>query len=246
MLKEKPKRNQSIVGVRSVLLCAASSSSGLLLAPLSAPLGTIPGRSWRHLGQVLDLSWTILGLSWAILGLSLAILGLSWAILALSWTCLGLFWACLGPSWAYFGRSWPCLGPVWSHLGALLGHLGAILSPLGQDPENDPQKYEKTVPGLNDFGDHFGVILGSFSGPFLGSLFEPFLDHFWGHFGGHFGARSAQEGGKMSPRGPARASNTKKAAFSKTSKNLQFFKVFGVQRPRKRASGDSRRLQRGT
>ena len=198
----------------------------LLLAPLSAPLETIPGRSWRHLGQVLDLSWTILGLSWAILGLSLAILGLSWAILALSWTCLGLFWACLGPSWAYLGRSWPCLGPVWSHLGALLGHLGAILSPLGQDPENDPQKYEKRVPGFNDFWDNFRVILGSFSGPFLGSLFEPFLDHFWGHFGGHFGARSAQEGGKMSPRGPARASNTKKVAFSKTLKNLQFFLGF--------------------
>ena len=170
VLKEKPKRNQSIVGVRSVLLCAASSSSGLLLAPLSAPLGTIPGRSWRHLGQVLDLSWTILGLSWPNLGLSLAILGLSWAILALSWTCLGLFWACLGPSWAYLGRSWPCLGPVWSHLGALVGHPGAILSPLGPKPENDPQKYEKRVPGLNDFGDHFGAILGSFSGPFFPTL----------------------------------------------------------------------------
>jgi hypothetical protein len=177
--------------------------------------------------------------------MSLAILGLSRAIIALFWTCLGLFWACLGPSWAYLGRSWPCLGPVWSHLGALLGHLGAILSPLGQDPENDPQKYEKTVPETNDFGDHFRVILESSSGPFLSSLFEMFLDHFWGHFGGHFGARSAQEGGKMRPRGPSRASNTKKAAFTKTLKNLQFFLVFGVQRPPKRASGDSRRLQRG-
>ena len=35
-------------------------SCSMLLAPLSAPLGTIPGRSWRHLGQVLDLSWTSL------------------------------------------------------------------------------------------------------------------------------------------------------------------------------------------
>ena len=141
---------------------------------LSAPLGTIPGRSWRHLGQVLDLSWTILGLSWAILGLSLAILGLSWAILALSWTCLGLFWACLGPSWAYLGRSWPCLGPVWSHLGALVGHPGAILSPLGQDPENDPQKYEKRVPGLNDFR----TILRSIWGPFRVPFWVHFLNRF--------------------------------------------------------------------
>ena len=156
----------------------------LLLAPLSAPLETIPGRSWSHLEQVWDLSWTILGLSWPILGLSLAILGLSWAILALSWTCLGLFWACLGPSWAYLGGSWPCLGPVWSHLGALVGHPGAILSPLGQDPENDPEKYLKKVPEPNDFGDHFWVILGSFSGPLLGSLFEPF----WTTFGTILGA----------------------------------------------------------
>jgi hypothetical protein len=31
----------------------------------------------------------------------------------------------------------------------------------------------------------------------------------------------------MSPRGPARASNTKKVAFSKTLKNLQFFRFLG-------------------
>jgi len=164
----------------------------------------------------------------------------------LSWTCLGLCWASLKPSWAYLGRSWPCLGPVWSHLGAFVGHPGAILSPLGPKPENDPQKYEKRVPEINDFGDHFGVILGSFSGPFLGSLFEPFLDQFWAYFGGHFGTRSAQEGGKMSPRGPSRAPKTRKAAFAKTLKNHWFFKVFGVQKPPKRALGGPRRLQRGT
>ena len=156
----------------------------LLLAPLSAPLETIPGRSWRHLGQVLDLSWTILGLSCPILGLSLAILGLSWAILALSWTCLGLFWACLGPSWAYLGRSWPCLGPVWNHLGALLGHLGPILSPLGQDPEKDPQQYLKRILELNGFGDHFGVIFGI--------LAKRAQD----------GAMMAQKGSKMAPDRP--------------------------------------------
>ena len=96
-----------------------------------------------------------------------------------------------------------------------MGHLGAILSPLGQDPENDPQKYEKRVPGFNDFGDQFELILGSFSGPFLGALFEQFLDHFWSNFGGHFGARSAQEGGKMSPRGGSRASRSQKDPFQK-------------------------------
>ena len=96
----------------------------LLLAPLSAPLETVPGRSWSHLGQVLDLSWTILGLSWAILGLSLAIVGLSWAILALSWTCLGPFWACLGAALGY-----ECGQPTNSALVQGLGGVrGGLLS----------------------------------------------------------------------------------------------------------------------
>ena len=50
----------------------------------------------------------------------------------------------------------------------------------------------------------------------------------------------------MSPRGPSRASKTRKAAFPKPLKNHLFFKVFGVQRLPKRASGGPRRLQRGT
>ena len=50
----------------------------------------------------------------------------------------------------------------------------------------------------------------------------------------------------MSPRGPSRASKTKKAAFAKTLKNMQFLKVFGVQRPPKRALGGLRGLPRGT
>jgi hypothetical protein len=50
----------------------------------------------------------------------------------------------------------------------------------------------------------------------------------------------------MSPRGPLRASKTQKPAFAKTLKNLQFFKVFGVQRHPKRALGNPRRLPRGT
>ena len=77
-------------------------------------------------------------------------------------------------------------------------------------------------------------------------MFEHFLDHFWGHFGGHFGTRSAQEGAKMGPRGPSRAPKTQKVAFAKTLKNLQFFQVFGVQRPPKRALGGPRGLPRGT
>ena len=43
------------------------------------------------------------------------------------------------------------------------------------------------------------------------------------------GARSAKEGAKMGSREPLRASKTPKSAFAKTLKNLQFFKVFGVQ-----------------
>ena len=144
----------------SELLWAVSSAQAFACASF--------GSSRNYPGALLEQSWASLG----------PVLGLSWAISALSWTCLGPFWACLGPSWAYLGRSWPCLGPVWSHLGALVGHPGAILSPLGPKPENDPQKYEKRVPGINDFGDDFKVILGSFLGPFLGSLFEPFLDKF--------------------------------------------------------------------
>ena len=55
------------------------------------------------------------------------------------------------------------------------------------------------------------------------------LDNFWGHFGDHFGTRSAQEGAKMGPRGPLRASKTKTPAFAKTMKKHCFFNVFGVQ-----------------
>ena len=72
------------------------------------------------------------------------------------------------------------------------------------------------------------------------------MDHFGGHFGDRFGTRSAQKGIKMSPGGPLRASKTQKPAFAKTLKNLQFFKVFGVQRHPKRALGNPRRLPRGT
>ena len=73
-----------------------------------------------------------------------------------------------------------------------------------------------------------------------------FRTTFGAHVGAHFGTRSAQEGGKMSPRGPSRAPKSQKAAFSKTLKNFQFLKVFGVQRPPKRASRGPRRLSRGT
>ena len=61
-----------------------------------------------------------------------------------------------------------------------------------------------------------------------------------------FGTRSAQEGAKMSPREPSRASKSKKATFSKTLKNHWFFKVLGVQRLPKRALGGPRPLPRAT
>jgi hypothetical protein len=66
-------------------------------------------------------------------------------------------------------------------------------------------------------------------GSFFGPVFGPFLGHFGDNFGGNFWARSAQEGAQMSSREPLRASKTPKYAFAKTLKNLQFFKVFGVQ-----------------
>ena len=80
----------------------------------------------------------------------------------------------------------------------------------------------------------------------MGPVFEHFLDHFWGHVWTHFGTRSGQEGAKMWPRRPSKTPKTQKVAFAKTLKNLQFFKVFGVQEPPKRALGGPRRLPRGT
>ena len=50
----------------------------------------------------------------------------------------------------------------------------------------------------------------------------------------------------MGPRGPLRASETQKAAFANTLKNICFLKVFGVERLPKMSIRDSRRLPRGT
>ena len=110
-----------------------------------------------------------------------------------------------------------------------------------------------TVKRLRHLGPFWGpfwspklALFWSFLGSFFGPLFGHFLDHFWAHFGTHFGTKSAQEGAKMSPRGPLRASSTQKPAFAKTLKSHLFFKVFGVQRPPKRALGGPRRLPRST
>ena len=87
-------------------------------------------------------------------------------------------------------------------------------------------------PFWGPFWAPFSSFLGSFFEPIFGAILAPF----WGHFGAHFGAISAQTAGKTSPRAPSRASKSKQAAFSKTLKNLQFFKVFEVQRLSKRPS----------
>jgi hypothetical protein len=50
----------------------------------------------------------------------------------------------------------------------------------------------------------------------------------------------------MDPRRPSQTPKTQKVAFAKTLKTLQFFKVFGVHEPPKRALGGPRRLPRGT
>ena len=138
-------------------------------------------------------------------------------------------------TFAYLKPSWAILGASWD-----------------QERFRNPRP-AMPVPLRKDLDQFWGSFWGPklaqnslFWGSFFGPFFEHFLDHFWGHFGGHFGTRSAQEEGKTSPRGPSRASKTRKATFSKTLKNLQFFKVFGVQRPPKRASRGPRRLPRGT
>ena len=116
-------------------------------------------------------------------------------------------------------------------LRAILSHLGAILK---------TRAFKRAPAGCNRWGPSPSwQILGSISEPkmglslnfwgsFWGQVFGQFLDNFGGSFGGHFGARSAQEGAKMSPREPLRTSNTQKAAFAKTSKNLRFLGSRGI------------------
>ena len=128
------------------------------------------------------------------------------------------------------------MGTSWRHLGAILGQRG-ILRP----------SWARRVPGggwVNvcqifraQFWAHFGAYLFVFFCYLLGSFFGVFFCYFggrfWGRFGDHFRSRSAQEAAKMGPRRALVASKTQKAAFATTLKNLQFFKVFGVQRPKK-------------
>ena len=131
--------------------------------------------------------------------------------MGLSWTHLGTFWARLGASWGHLEAVLDCLGAAWVVLGG----------------------FEPSWAVLGRFWGHFGVYFGAQSWIFFGQLFRHFfgqmLDNFWGHFGDHFGTRSAQEGAKMGPRGPLRASKTKTPAFAKTMKKHCFFNVFGVQ-----------------
>ena len=47
------------------------------------------------------------------------------------------------------------------------------------------------------------------------------MEHFWEPFWGPFWDQIGQIGGKMSPREPSGASQSQKAAFSKTLKNLK-------------------------
>ena len=121
------------------------------------------------------------------------------------------------------------LGPSWGHLGRILGilsHLKAILGPSCGRRLPEVAWVNRCRNFRAHFGVHFGAqnwfIFGDFLGPFFGPIFEHFLDHFWGHFGGHFGTRSAQEGAKISPRGPPRASSTQKPAIANTLKLLVF------------------------
>ena len=80
-------------------------------------------------------------------------------------------------------------------------------------------------------------------GTSFGPLFGPILDQFWGHFGGQFEPKI----GPIAPRCKERQHDlpsAKNCAFTKTSKNLQFFKVFGVQgRPRQPRNGQADRQE---
>ena len=143
-----------------------------------------------------------------------------------SWGRLG---AVFRPSWAILGRlgavlepSWAILDPSWGRLGAAFGLLGQLGT---QDRPKRAQDSPKTI--WTPFWCHFGVHFGSpnwFKIHFVGKRFFGLcLKHFWGNFGEHFGTRSSQKGPKTSPRRTLRVSNTQKAAFTKTLKNLKFF-----------------------
>ena len=152
--------------------------------------------------------------------------------MGLSWTHVGMFWARLEASWGHLEAVLDCHGaagmvlsgfePSWAVLGRFWAHSGA----------------------------HFGAQNWFISSNFWGHFLDSILGTFWTTFGAisgpHFGTRSAQEGAKMGPRGPSRASKTQKAAITKTLKNLWFFQVFGVQRPSRKALGGPRSLPRGT
>jgi len=103
---------------------------------------------------------------------------------------------------------------------------------------------------LAHFGAHFGTQnLFKFYN-FWHRFFDNLLVTVWATLGlilgPILGPDRPKKGGKMSPRGPSRASKTKKVTFSKTLTNYWFFNVFGVQRPPKRGSGGPRGLPRGT
>ena len=64
---------------------------------------------------------------------------------------------------------------------------------------------------------------------YFGFFFEQFWEPFWGSFWDQIGQRE----GKMSPRGPSRASKTKKATFSKKWFSWGTVCIFSLLRPPK-------------
>ena len=99
----------------------------------------------------------------------------------------------------------------------------------------------------------FGTILGSFRGSFRDHFWDRFLTSFWLPFGSilapfwlHVGPQIGSGGAKTALGEDSRAPKQRKGVFPKTIKNLQSFKVSGVQRPPKRGSGSPRSLPRIT
>ena len=117
-------------------------------------------------------------------------------------------------------------GGILGHLKAILGHLGALLGPywaiLGHLGTILRKRGVRLLGLVRAFAilAHFGTRNWHFFRNFWGHVLDHFLVTIWtilgAHFGIQFGTRSAQEGGKMSPRGQSRASRSEKEPFRKS------------------------------
>ena len=149
------------------------------------------------------------------------------------------------------------LGPLLDQLGAILGYLRpswAILGaswcqelprylPDGYACAPAPPSWPILLPILGPKICIFWVFFGIVFWITFWSLFGQLLGKFWGPFWDQIGPRRGQDGPKRAIKS---FKEPKLLHLQTTLKNNRFFKVFGVQRPPKRALGSPRRLPRGT